>query len=377
VLGVGAARRAGVKPGMPGVEFTDYAGGVGSYRREEWIGRFDEFRIADEKITHTRLRISDLGRAHADMLVGADFFLSHRVYVSKLQHRMYFTYNGGPVFDLRHGSDPARAAEIESDEGSAGEPADAESFSRRSLVRAARGDTQGALADAIHASELAPEEPQYIYFRAAARLGAGQRAQALEDLDSVILKEPAYVPALLTRASMRVEDRQFDLAVPDLDAAERMVMGQADVRLQPAALYRGAGRLDPALVQLDRWIGAHADDSKMSYALGLRCRIHALQGSDLDKARSDCSESLRLAEDVPEVMDSRALVTLRSGDFDHAIRQYDAALEKKPDLAWSLYGRGLAKLKNGQAAKGQADIDAAKAADPKIADDAVKYGIAP
>jgi hypothetical protein len=32
------------------------------------------------------------------MLLGADFFLSHRIFVSNEQHKVYFTYNGGPVF---------------------------------------------------------------------------------------------------------------------------------------------------------------------------------------------------------------------------------------------------------------------------------------
>ena len=34
------------------------------------------------------------------MLAGADFFLSHRMFVSSTQHKLYFTYNGGPVFKL-------------------------------------------------------------------------------------------------------------------------------------------------------------------------------------------------------------------------------------------------------------------------------------
>lgn len=32
------------------------------------------------------------------MMIGADFFRSHRIYVSRSQRRIYFTYNGGPVF---------------------------------------------------------------------------------------------------------------------------------------------------------------------------------------------------------------------------------------------------------------------------------------
>ena len=42
------------------------------------------------------------------MLIGADFFLSHRIYVASSQKKLYFTYNGGPVFNLE--TAPATAA---------------------------------------------------------------------------------------------------------------------------------------------------------------------------------------------------------------------------------------------------------------------------
>jgi hypothetical protein len=32
-----------------------------------------------------------------DMIIGADFFLSHRIYVASSQHKLYFTYNGAGV----------------------------------------------------------------------------------------------------------------------------------------------------------------------------------------------------------------------------------------------------------------------------------------
>ncbi len=35
------------------------------------------------------------------MILGADFFLSHHILVASSQRKLYFTYNGGPVFDLR------------------------------------------------------------------------------------------------------------------------------------------------------------------------------------------------------------------------------------------------------------------------------------
>jgi len=47
------------------------------------------------------------------MLIGADFFLSHRVYVASSQNRLYFTYNGGPVFDLSPAREPEDALRLQ------------------------------------------------------------------------------------------------------------------------------------------------------------------------------------------------------------------------------------------------------------------------
>jgi hypothetical protein len=58
-----------------------------------------------------------------------------------------------------------------------------------------------------------------------------------------------------------------------------------------------------------------------------------------------------------------------------AIADYDAALKIKPNLASSLYGRGVGKLRIGSVAEGNADIAAAKAINSGIADEFASYGI--
>ena len=50
-------------------------------------------------------------------------------------------------------------------------------------------------------------------------------------------------------------------------------------------------------------------------------------------------------------------------------------MAKDPKDADSLYGRGLAKLKSGDKAGGEADIAAAKAIKPDIADVYAGYGV--
>jgi predicted aspartyl protease len=101
VLSLRAAARAGVRPNDAGVVNAGLSRGIGRRTMETWIAPFASFKIGDEEIRNTRLRIGDLPLGDdVDMLIGADFFLSHRVYVANSQHKLYFTYNGGPVFNL-------------------------------------------------------------------------------------------------------------------------------------------------------------------------------------------------------------------------------------------------------------------------------------
>ena len=89
-----AARRAGVTE-------ADMTPAPDDLRRrprqaEAWTAPFDTVRARRRGDPHNRLQVADFKLADADMLMGIDFFLSHRIYVSKKQSKMFFTYNGGP-----------------------------------------------------------------------------------------------------------------------------------------------------------------------------------------------------------------------------------------------------------------------------------------
>jgi predicted aspartyl protease len=100
LLTLGAAKHAGITTSSPGVTDGGITRGLGHKQTRTWIMRFASFKIGDEEIQHAQLRFGDIELSGADMLIGADFFLSHRVYVASSHRQLYFTYNGGPVFDL-------------------------------------------------------------------------------------------------------------------------------------------------------------------------------------------------------------------------------------------------------------------------------------
>jgi hypothetical protein len=59
----------------------------------------------------------------------------------------------------------------------------------------------------------------------------------------------------------------------------------------------------------------------------------------------------------------------------NAMTDFDAALKINPRLTSSLYGRGLAKQRNGSISEGNLDIANAKAMDPNIVQEFESYGV--
>jgi len=105
VLRLEAARRLGLAPDTAGAQEAGYSRGIGPHLVRTWIVPVADFRIGDEEVKNTHLRIGDTTEGgDFDMLLGADFFLSHHILIANSQRKLYFTYNGGPVFDLTMGA---------------------------------------------------------------------------------------------------------------------------------------------------------------------------------------------------------------------------------------------------------------------------------
>jgi len=100
ILDIRAAARAGVSPQSAGAVPGGDVYGVGRSYVKTWVVPVASVKIGNEETRNTRLRIGDISSSGADLLLGTDFFLAHHVYLSNSQHKIYFTYNGGPAFDL-------------------------------------------------------------------------------------------------------------------------------------------------------------------------------------------------------------------------------------------------------------------------------------
>jgi tetratricopeptide (TPR) repeat protein/predicted aspartyl protease len=370
-----AAERAGVKLDSSEVtqvsDFRTLASGIS----KSYITRFSRFKIGDEEIRNVQVRIADFGMANVDMVLGADFFLAHRIYVANKQQRLYFTYNGGPVFDLSR--TPAVADRIPEEP----EPADAESLSRRGAAFAARRDLDHALADFNRACELDPKNPEYFYQRGQIFGQLGRTARALDDYYRALELKPDHVLALLARADIALTRKDLIAARADLDSIDRSSAKQADIRLALAHRYERLDAFPMAIAQLDPWIEFHAGDSRLAEALNARCWSRASQNVDVGKALDDCNAALRLSPSqkfpVAAILASRGLVRLRMGDYDQSIVDYSDSIKLNFKNAMALYGRGIDKMRLGHTEGGQADLTEALLQVPRIADEFALRGITP
>lgn len=114
VLDKPVAEQLGIRPDSPGVVAAGKGGGLGAKSVDYWTGPLQSFAIGNETINDTLVHFADLWKdatytpigSHLArkidftpaLLLGADFLRAHRVLIAHSQRKMYFTYEGGPVF---------------------------------------------------------------------------------------------------------------------------------------------------------------------------------------------------------------------------------------------------------------------------------------
>lgn len=409
-----AATRAGIADAD--LKPAGYAYGAGRGRARMYTAAFDTFEIGGETIRNDRLPVSEMDLGDADLLLGIDFFLSHRIYFSKRQMKMYFTYNGGPVFALNQHKPPAGAsgpsAPVASDAAAAlsstskaasgTDPAatpaaspvpaasppapvaattadddvkTADQFARRGAASASRGDFDRALADFDRAIAMAPDNAAFLAQRGAVLQALRRAPKALADLDRALELDPTLDDARLRRAALRLDAKDRDGGRADLEALDRTLPPQAQMRLPMARIYLALGQPVQAIAELNQWLPAHPHEVSRPGVFGLRCRARLLAGVALDDAVDDCDAAIDGTPNDAGLLENRGWAYLRLGKDRKAVADFDAALALHASTPSALFGRGLAKGRLGQTADAEADLAAARKLQPDVEARAARIGL--
>jgi predicted aspartyl protease/Flp pilus assembly protein TadD len=374
VLKLRAPHRAGIEDAQ--LTPMGRKGGAGEGHTATWTAKVAKIAIGGEAITNSTLEVDDADD-DLDMLLGIDWFLSHRIYISRGQDKIYATWNGGAVFlhDRNSKIDPQDAVRYAAPPEAAA-ASDADALSRSGQAAASRGDFNAALADLDRACALAPSDATCFAARAKVHLALKQPEPALADIEQALRLNPADAPTRLLRATVRfhaLKDRAG--ALDDLQSLDQALPNESHLRAALGEFYANLDMTPQALRQWDLWMSTHLEDAARGQVLNQRCWLRVRMNVDLDRALEDCRAAVSEDGDNGAYHDSLGWVWLRSGRPAKAVDEFDKAISLRARSPWSLYGRALAKAARGDVPGSEGDFAAARTFDRHIDDEVRRAGL--
>jgi len=273
-------------------------------------------------------------------------------------------------------------------------PGDAVVYDNRAQAERANGDVDGAIRDEDHAIELKPDWADAWVNRGLAYIAKRQFDMAQADFDDALRLSATDVEALDGRGEADQGKKDTDAAIRDFGRAIAARNDDVQALEGRAAAFQAKGDVAHAASDLTNASGAHVQtgdfpnalsDAEQAVALApddpealnARCWARAVANTQIAAAIADCRRSLALRPNSAEVLDSLGFAYFRQGKLDPSIDAYNAALAQNPQLPSSLFMRGVVRLRQGDAAGGQADLASARALDANIDQQFSGYGVTP
>lgn len=286
----------------------------------------------------------------------------------------------------------------------------------RAMVYSITGQIERAIADLDAAIMLSPDDALLLTMRAGLHRRLHHRELAMADYERVLAMKPKDPASNAARLGLLVESGKADEAQaqclklidehpgegwPYLACAEvKRQLGDDKAANQEVAK---AEKLDPSLANAIPVLDVGKQSSRTpEYAASMLLGIRNMELGNYDEAADDleraikqggsqaqllpdlcaalsrtarladaayqCSRALQLNENSGPSLEARGYIYFQQGKFAEALADFSRAARIFPQNARYLYERGMAKLKTGDAAGGQKDIDAAEKMSADVAE---------
>jgi tetratricopeptide (TPR) repeat protein len=253
----------------------------------------------------------------------------------------------------------------------ADKPDDSARYLSRSSFLQSIFDWQGALRDTTKAVTLDGSANNYVA-RAGLRTTMGDDKGAMEDLRAAVKAEPGSGTAVRSLALELSRRGKLDEGLALLDDLNDDSDDHRYTVQTRATMLSENGQAEEAVTLLDDLIKAKPGDASL---LNSRCWLKGTANIALDTGLKDCARSIELSEDPSAALDSRAMIYFRMERYDDALADLNAALDKSPGQAASLFLRGVVLKRMGKS--GDDDFAAARMISPRIDVDYARWGIKP
>lgn len=259
-------------------------------------------------------------------------------------------------------------------------PDDPEAQRVLALTRLANGDTTGALTELRRLVEARPDSAADWHALALAKLKAGDRPGAAAALDRTLRLQSGFLPALLTRIQLNLQDKRYAEALqdarflqaqPTADPAlgyrlEGDIQRQRGAPAKAAAAYGTAyarapsgalalalaeaeaaqGNLAAAVAALQQWLSTRPKDPAVLWALA----GYLLQNRQLAEAAAAYERLVALAPDNADALNNLAWLYQQTGD-PRALDTAEKAAQLAPERPEILDTLGWILTQNRQPAR--------------------------
>ncbi|WP_157799514.1 DUF3857 domain-containing protein [Qipengyuania seohaensis] len=244
-------------------------------------------------------------------------------------------------------------------------------LTQRASFKAQIFDWNGTLADLD--TLIANQPSAYLHsWRGGVYEALGDREAAIADAQVAYDLEPSTAFALNLAELMAYGGKREEalLLLEDLPVSDDEEGSYASTFATVAGL---AGRTDDAIAILAEQV---ADKPTNASVLNADCWFRGLFNVQPEGALSSCTKAIERAANSAPMLDSRAMVSYRMGNYDAALSDLDSALELAPGLSASLYLRGIVRLEKGDKA-GRTDVQRALRMAPELAARYAMHGVVP
>jgi|SRR5579871_3860802 len=193
----------------------------------------------------------------------------------------------------------------------------------------------GAESPAVQAKELS-----FLLYCLAA-VTAGRTKEAVSACSDAITLDPSNPAGYKLRGIAYWSSSELSPALVDLNRAATLDPRDAETQGTMGAVFRARHQTSQSVKAYSRAI---ALDPLSSRWWNGRCWTRAVARMELKVALADCTKAIALNPHSYVCYDSRGLVYLQLGRARDAERDYSNALMRDPNVASSLFGRGVAKL---------------------------------
>lgn len=267
---------------------------------------------------------------------------------------------------------------------------------QRLLIHAAQqtrtGHYSAALAILGRAAAISPNDGDVYDMRAATLIDVGRFEDARADMARLKAIRPGFMSIAMYEARIDLYQGRPEQAVETVNAALKMPLLSAKHGNGGGQGFIVTGHIE---TMADMYLSIalqmqHQDDASLGYfdrmltieaqfpehVLTQYCWVAATAGL-ADSAEAACERAVTERDHDIGQYEGLGYAHLREGKWSKAVEAYNTALDRRPGVSLSLYGRGIARRMSGDTAGGNADIAAAKAQEPDIVNIMARLGVKP